>query len=150
MKNHGMLAACLAFCFTIAASPLWAQEDRKGCTDPQLFTRVAGFYINDCRKTEFDTYRFIDPATKREVQVEGRLSFYHYRAAKESKGQKSMLQIARNYTAAIEKIGGTSLMTGPGGEGKTWMKLVKDGKETWAALDQNNWKGSVYHLYIVE
>jgi len=150
MKKLIFVTVFLILGFIVAGSPGFAQEDRKGCADPPLFTRVPGFYLNDCKRTEFDGYTFVDPATKKEVRIEGRWYFYQYMVRKDAKGQKSMLQIARNYSAAIEKIGGFFLMSNPAGSGRTWMKLAKDGREIWVALDQDNWKGGAYYLYIVE
>jgi len=128
----------------------FAQEDKKGCTDPPLFTRVPGFYLSECQKKEFDAHEFVDPVTKKKVSVEGRWFYYSYYVKKEFSGQKSMLQVARNYSNAIEKIGGVFLMDSPNGRDSTWMKVTKEGKEIWASIEQDNWGGNTYYLYIVE
>jgi OOP family OmpA-OmpF porin len=132
------------------SSLTFAQQDKKGCSDPPLFTRVPGFYIGECQKKEFDAHDFVDPATKKKVSVEGRWYYYSYYVKKEFSGQKSMLQVARNYSNAIEKIGGVFLMDNPNGRDNTWMKVTKEGKEIWASIEQDNWGGNTYYLYIVE
>jgi OOP family OmpA-OmpF porin len=128
----------------------FAQQDKKGCTDPPLFTRLPGFYLNKCEKKEFDAHDFVDPVTKKKVSIEGRWYYYYYNVKKELRGQKSMLQVARNYTNAIEKIGGIFFMKNSNGSGSTYMKVTKEDKEIWASIEQDNWKGNTYYLYIVE
>lgn len=93
---------------------------------------------------------FIDPATKQKASVEGHLTRYNYSVKKEMRGWKSMLQIARNYANAINKIGGKSFIESPNGRGNTWMKATGDGKEIWASIEQDNWQGNSYYLFIVE
>jgi OOP family OmpA-OmpF porin len=128
----------------------FAREDTEGCTDPELFTRVPGFYLDECEKKEFDSHDFVDPVTKQEVSVEGRLYSYYYYLKDEFSGQKAMIQIARNYSNAIEKIGGVFLMENPNGSGNTWMKVTREGKEIWAAIEQDHWEGETYYLFILE
>jgi outer membrane protein OmpA-like peptidoglycan-associated protein len=142
------IVAALALAGVWPASPAQAQ-DKPGCTDPPLFTRVSGFNLTDCQQKEFDAYTFVDPATKKEVSVEGHFYRYDYNVQKGLRDQKSTLQVARNYTNAIAKIGGVFLMR-PSGENYTYMKVTKDGKEIWACIDQDSWGGNTYYLFIVE
>jgi len=128
----------------------FAQQDTKGCKDHPLFTRMPEYYIYSCEKKEFDAHDFVDPVTKKKVSVEGRLYYSTYYLKKEFSGQKSMLQVARNHVNAIEKIGGVSLMDSPNGRGNTWMKVTKEGQEIWVSIEQENWGGNTYYLYIVE
>jgi len=128
----------------------FAQQDAKGCKDHPLFTRMPEYYIGDCQKKEFDAHEFVDPVTKQKVTVEGRLFSAYYYLKKEYRGQKSMVQVARNYTNAIEKIGGVFFMKNSNGSGDTYMKVTKEGKEIWASIEQDNWGGNTYYLYIVE
>jgi OOP family OmpA-OmpF porin len=150
MKKFVTASIFLVMGFIMMGSFAFGQGDKQGCTDPQLFTRVPGFELHNCTKKEFDAHNFVDPATKKKVSVEGRLYYYAYYIKKELRGQKSMLQIARNYTDAIEKIGGVSFIESPSGRGNTCMKVVKDDKEIWASIEQDNWKGNIYYLYILE
>ena len=150
MKKFSKLLFCLVLGFTMMGSVAFGQQDTKGCTDPPLFTRVPGFYLSECQKKEFDVHNFVDPVTKKKVSVEGHWYYYSYYVKKEFSGQKSMLQVARNYTNAFEKIGGVFFIESPNGRDNTWMKVSKEGKEIWASIEQDNWGGNTYYLYIVE
>lgn len=61
-----------------------------------------------------------------------------------------MLEVARNHTNAAQRIGGLFLMERPDGRDSTYIKISKDGKEIWAHVDQDNWKGNTYYLHILE
>jgi outer membrane protein OmpA-like peptidoglycan-associated protein len=150
MKKLITVAVILAFSLIMMVGFAFAQQDAKGCKDHPLFTRVPGFYIGSCEKKDFNAHDFLDPVTKKKVSIEGRWYYYTYYVKKEFSGQKSMLQISRNFTNAIEKIGGISLMDSPNGRDNTWMKVVKDQKETWVSIEQDNWGGNTYYLYLVE
>jgi OmpA-OmpF porin, OOP family len=150
MKRVSTVVFGVVLIVDLMGSFAFAQQDTKGCKDHPLFTRMPEYYIDSCEKKEFDAHAFIDPLTKKKVTVEGRLYRAYYYLKKEHKGQKSTLQVARNHTNAIEKIGGVSLMDDPTGKDNTWMKVTKDDKEIWAAIEQDNWGGSTYYLWIVE
>jgi len=150
MKRLSAVVFGVVLAVVLMAGFAFAQEDKKGCTDPPLFTRVPGFYLNECQKKEFDAHSFVDPVTKKKVSVEGRWYYYYYNVKKEFYGQKSMLQVARNYANAIEKIGGVFFIESPNGRDNTWMMVTKEGKEIWASIEQDNWGGNTYYLYIVE
>ena len=128
----------------------FAQQDAKGCKDHPLFTRMPEYYISSCQKKEFDAHEFIDPVTKQKVTVEGRLFNASYYLKKEYKDQKSTIQVARNHTNAIQKIGGVFLMKNSDGSGDTYMKVTKEDKEIWASIEQDNWGGNTYYLWIIE
>lgn len=128
----------------------FAQQDAKDCKDHPLFTRMPEYYISSCETKDFDAHEFVDPATKQKVSIEGRLFHASYYLKNEFKGKKSTLQVARNHTNAIAKIGGLSYMKNPSGQGDTYMKAVKNGKEIWASIEQDSWGGNTYYLYVVE
>jgi OOP family OmpA-OmpF porin len=128
----------------------FAQQDAKGCKDHPLFTRMPEYYISSCQKKEFDIHEFIDPVTKEKVTVEGRLFNASYYLKKEYKDKKSTIQVARNHTNAIQKIGGVFLMKNSDGSGDTYMKVTKEDKEIWASIEQDSWGGNTYYLWIVE
>jgi outer membrane protein OmpA-like peptidoglycan-associated protein len=150
MKRVSVILFCVVWAVILLGSTTFAQQDAKGCKDHPLFTRMPEYYIDSCQKKEFDVHEFIDPATKEKVSVEGRLYQASYYLKKEYKGQKSTIQVARNHTNAIEKIGGVFYMTNSDGSGYTYMKVTKDDKEIWASIDQDNWGGDTYYLWIVE
>lgn len=109
------MVSCIAF----------AQEDKKGCKDHPMFTRMKEYYISDCKQKDFDAYEFIDPVTKKKVSIEGRYIFIEYDIKKEFRGQKSSLEVARNYTNAAQRIGGLFFMEYPRGDGSTYIKIKK-------------------------
>jgi OOP family OmpA-OmpF porin len=108
----------------------FAQQDKKGCKDHPLFTRMPGTYLYDCKSLEFDAREWYDPDTqgKTKVRVEGKYYFIDYFNQKEYEGKRSELQVTRNYQNAMKKIGGSVY----GDNWWTYMKLLKDGKEIWA------------------
>ena len=63
MKNTVLIAMCLALGLSLADGIAFAQQDKEGCADPPLFTRVPGFYLYDCKRKEFDVHDFVDPVT---------------------------------------------------------------------------------------
>jgi outer membrane protein OmpA-like peptidoglycan-associated protein len=88
-------------------------------------------YIYDCKYTEFDAREWPDPDTqgKTNVKVEGKYWFIQCYNQKGFEDKRSDLQVSRNYSNAMKKIGGSVY---EGREDYTYMKLLKDGKEIWA------------------
>lgn len=127
-------------------APLIAQDDTEGSKDPALFTRMPGFYIYRYDDIQFDNYEF--PVGSQKTQaVEGHSIFIIY-WLKDNVQQPSALQIVRNYTNAIKKIGGQLLYEyEDGGSQNVVLKLVKDGKETWAYVYA---AGDTYNINIIE
>jgi OOP family OmpA-OmpF porin len=150
MKKVSVIVFSVVVTVVLMGGFAFAQQDTKGCTDHPLFTRMPEYYIYSCEKKEFDAHNFYDPVTKQKVTIEGRLFHASYYLKKEFQGKKSTLQVARNHTNAITKIGGLYYMKDSIGQGDTYMKAVKDGKEIWASIEQDNWGGNTYYLYIVE
>jgi len=128
---------------------VFAQEDRKGCKDHPLFSRMQGYVIHSCEEKEFDAEDFKDPSTKQKVTIEGRKFYAFYYTKKEFRGKYSRLQVSRNYTNAITKIGGTAYENNPKDPTETSMKLIKDDKEIWAKLTFNFGANNVF-LTVVE
>jgi outer membrane protein OmpA-like peptidoglycan-associated protein len=149
MKHGSHIMLCFFLGSFLAGSPAFAQEDAQGCKDHPLFTRMPGYRITLCRNLDFDAEDFIDPATKRKVTVEGRKYHTEYVTKKEYEFKYSRLQVSRNYVNAIKKIGGTAYENNPGDPSETSMKLIKDGKETWAKL-RFNFVANYLYLTIVE
>jgi OmpA-OmpF porin, OOP family len=148
MKNGGLFIFWLGLC--LAAHIAFAQEeDAKGCMDHPLFSRMQGYRIALCRNEDFAAEDFFDPATQKKVTIEGRKFHTEYMTTKQFQGKYSRLQVSRNYTNAIKGIGGTAYENNPKDPSLTSMKLVKDGKETWAKL-QYNFIANYLYLTIVE
>lgn len=113
--------------------PLIAQEDAEGCKDPALFTRMPGFHIYRCEDLQFDRYEF--PVSDGKLQaVEGHYVMVIY-YLNENAQAPSGLQVARNYSNAIKKIGGKIIYEfEDGGIQNTIVSLVKDKMEIWAHI----------------
>jgi outer membrane protein OmpA-like peptidoglycan-associated protein len=114
----------------LMGSLAFGQQDKKGCKEHPLFTRMPNTYLYECKFTEFDAREWHDPDTqgKTKVKVEGKYYFIQYYGQKGFEDKRSDLQVSRNYSNAMKKIGGSVY----GGEWWTYMKLLKDGKEIWA------------------
>lgn len=125
----------------------FCQDDAEGSKDPALFTRMPNHYIYNYIDHEFDKYDF-PVGTNKTLAVEGHfINITYY--SKENTPSPSGLQIIRNYSNAIKKIGGKIVFEfEDGGWQNSTMKLVKDGKEVWAhTVAAGNGQ---YSLYIVE
>ncbi|OFY66219.1 MAG: hypothetical protein A2V64_01860 [Bacteroidetes bacterium RBG_13_43_22] len=126
--------------------PVIAQEDAENSKDPAMFTRMPGFYIYRYDDIQFDRFEFRTGGQKTEA-VEGHSLFIDY-WLRENMQPPSGLQIVRNYTNAMKKIGGQVIYEWEdGGSQNTTMKLVKGGRETWVyvyAVEQN------YTINIIE
>jgi len=126
--------------------PLIAQDDTENSKDPALFTRMPGFYIYRYDDLQFDKYEFPVGSEKTQA-VEGHSIFISY-WIKDNVQQPSALQIIRNYTNAMKKIGGQLIYEyEDGGSQNVVLKLVKDGKETWAYVYA---AGNTYNINIIE
>jgi outer membrane protein OmpA-like peptidoglycan-associated protein len=147
MKRISAVVFGLALAVFLMGSLAFAQQDAKGCKDHPLFTRMPNTYIRECKYAEFDARKWPDPDTqgKTEVQVEGKYWSIQYYNQKGFEDKRSDLQISRNYSNAIKKIGGSvyeSRVT------DTFMKLLKDGKEIWAYV--SSYRGDQTKIEIIE
>jgi len=143
VKKISLLIATIFFVVLIVP-PLFAQEDKKGCTDHPLFTRMENFYIAYCRESNFDKIDFRDEKGK-EVKVEGKYSYSEYMLKKGS-AAPSALQIIRNFENAIKKIGGSKVYEK--GSNDIWLKLNSGGKTFYVYVRAPH--GSTYYLTVVE
>jgi len=110
---------------------------------------MEGYYLWTCKVEDFGAYEFIDPATKQKVTIEGKKLYTGYSTKKGFKGKYSYIQISRNYTNAIEKLGGNFWVNDPKNPYRTSMKLVKNGNEIWAWIHIDTNAENI-HLTIVE
>jgi OmpA-OmpF porin, OOP family len=131
----------------LVSYPMFAQEDAEGSKDPSLFTRMPGYHIYRYEETQFDKYDFKISDSKTQA-VEGHHLFVIYEINNNAQ-QPSPLQIVRNYTNAIKKVGGQVLYEyEDGGMQNAIMKVVKDGKETWTYINAS--MSGQYTLDIIE
>jgi len=147
MKKVSPVVFGVVFVVVLMGSFAFAQQDAKGCKDHPLFTRMQNFYIRDCKVKEFDYFDFeeLKDGKWSKIRVEGRkyeIAYY----LKSGANKPGEVEIVRNYTNAIQTVGGILL-----GEkrGVAHMKLLKDGNETWVKVFAGG-AGSVYQLIIVE
>jgi len=128
-------------------SPLLSQEDKGDCKDPALFTRMPNFHIYNCEDLQFDKYEFPLNADKKQA-VEGHyINVIYY--LNDNAQTPSGLQIVRNYTNAIKKIGGKLIYEfEDGGSQYTTLQLIKDKKEIWAQVVGAG--NGMYSIHIVE
>jgi OmpA-OmpF porin, OOP family len=138
---------CLFLFFSACVAPLLAQEDAEGCKDPGLFTRMPGYHIYRCEDLQFDKHDFLISNGKTQ-SVEGHHLYIIY-GLNDNVQQPGLLQIIRNYTNAIKKIGGQVLYEyEDGGMQNAIMKVVKDGKETWVDMTASG--SGQYTLHLIE
>ncbi len=142
-KVFGAIVIILSlFIFTI--SP-FAQEDREGCKDYPMFTRMPNFYIGGCRESQFDQIEFRDEKG-RDVRIEGKLNYIEYYIKEGVPKPPSSLQIIKNFENAIKKIGGVKVYQS--GTDDIWLKLDKGGKTFYVYVRAPH--GETYYLTIVE
>ena len=123
----------------------FAQTDIQGSKDHPLITRMPGYYISEYNLSEFGAY---DPTIidGKDVHWEGKVFSIGY--SREENGRPiSMLQIVRNYEAAVKRIGGKIL--GSGDARRMAAEIRKDGTLTGVYVEAVN-EGRSYSLTIVE
>jgi outer membrane protein OmpA-like peptidoglycan-associated protein len=134
-------ALVLSFvCVTVSAQ----EQDVKGSKDHALLSRMAGYYISSYETKEFDS---VDVAylSGPEARWEGRLTRIAYTVQTGGR-QVSMVQIGKNYEAAVLKAGGKVLYT----EGRiVCARIEKGGAKTYVQASAFN-DGANYELIIVE
>jgi len=140
------IISSLLFVFAVML-PLCAQEDAENCKDPALFTRMPNFHIYRCDDLQFDRYEFIVSDGKKQA-VEGHYMMVNY-YLNENAQAPGGLQIVRNYTNAIKKIGGKIIYEyEDGGIQNSIVTLVKDKKEIWAHIMAGG--NGMYTVFVVE
>ncbi len=135
--------------FLLAFSGIaFAQNDREGCKDHPIFTRMENFYIGDCEEKKFDEMDFRDENGKT-IKIEGRIYGADYEIRK-GFTPPSGLQVIKNYENAIKKIGGVKIYQEDKYE--IWLKLDKAGKTFWVYVDSwhGGGDGESYGIIVVE
>lgn len=120
-------------------------DDATGCKDPPLVSRMSGYYISRCDQSPFDAWKIKDSKGK-EVKVEGKVTGISYDLVK-GQPMPSRLQVVRNYENALKPLGGAIFVQYDDGA-ETYLKVAKDGRETWVYLNLYN-PGS-WSLQILE
>ena len=131
----------------ICISPIFAQEDHEGCKDPSLFTRMKDFHIYRCEDIQFDKFEFRISHEKTQV-VEGHRLYFNYNL-NDNAQTPGAIQIVRNYTNALKKVGGQIIYEfEDGGMQNAIMKIVKNGSEVWAYVNAGG--NGLYTIDIIE
>ena len=124
-----------------------AQEDYAGSKDPALFSRMPNHHISGYTDNQFDRFEFKTGDGKTQA-IEGHLIKINY-DINENAPAVSGLQVVRNYTNAIKKVGGQIIYEWEdGGYQCSVMKLVKNGMEIWAYVESAG--NGMYAIDVVE
>jgi len=142
MRHRALLTLVMTVAAVLAVHVGYAQEDRAGCTDHPLVTRLPDFYIEGCKDEEFSSFKF-DTSEGRKP-VEGHLISISYKRPN-SAPEMSGLEMIRNYTNAITAIGGTVVYEG---KYSASMKVIVDDREVW--VEVSPYGKRAYRLDFVE
>ena len=124
----------------------FAQQDNEGCKDHPLLTRMPDYYILECTQNynQLDFYN----SKGEEVKLEGNLTYAWYLFNMETgKPEPSRLQIVRNYSNAILKIGGKKVYEE---DGLGCFELNKNGKEYKIKVTCTNNSDFLLHVLEIE
>ena len=145
MHSKIQLSLAMVVSIFLLSAVALAESDVEGSKDHPLFTRMPNHYISDYEDKEFDSLEFSEgEASEKSLVVEGHKYTITYSSTEGTKAP-SPLEVRRNYTNAIKKIGGKILSESQYG---AVMSLTKDGKEIWAKLQTTD--NAVHDLTIVE
>jgi outer membrane protein OmpA-like peptidoglycan-associated protein len=118
------------------------RPDLEGCQDHPLLTRMNDFYIVGCREEVFGSHSFI--TNEGQFDAEGRYTFIEY-YIQDDAPQTSNLQIIRNHTDALQRIGGEIRYEG---QYSATIELATGDRKVWIEIAPG--AGSRYELHIVE
>jgi outer membrane protein OmpA-like peptidoglycan-associated protein len=143
-KAVARLLSGVLFVFAMTAVIAFAQTDIQGSKDHPLITRMPDYTIGRYEVSEFGSF---DPTVVggKEVHWEGKVFAFGY-SRKDDARPISMLQIVRNYEAAVRKAGGKIL---GGDDRRMAAEIRKAGAMTGIYVEAFN-EGRDYSLTIVE
>jgi len=137
-----MKKSCLSIFFALLGLASFAQDDKSGCADHPLFTRMPNFYLYECGNNDFDQITFYYNNGGSEI-VGGKYTYLAY-WIKSSATAPSATQILTNYANAIQKLGGKLIYTSGT---QADMMLSKNGAETWVSISA---MADSYRMKIIE
>jgi OOP family OmpA-OmpF porin len=144
MIHTRKMTTCVLLTSLLLVNVVIADEDAEGCRDHPLLTRMPNFYIQDCEMRDFDQMDFVNKQGE-ETTVEGK-KYYISHYVNSDAQPPSEIQILRNFTNAIQKIGGTKTYED---RSDVYLKLEKGDIITW--IHVHTWNdGAGYDLNIVE
>ena len=146
MKVSKMVILSLMLSLILMGAPACAADpaDYKGSKDHPMFSRMPGFYIDSYETKQFEQYKYNDQKGN-PITVEGHFFEISY-CVKTGVEPPTELQIIRNHTNAIKKIGGTVIFES---NKDAHLMVKKSGMETWVKVHPWN-QGDCYTLYITE
>jgi outer membrane protein OmpA-like peptidoglycan-associated protein len=126
----------------LATQAALAEEDREGCEDYPMLTRLEGFYIEGCTEEGFSSYRFQTEDGRKPIEGHyRRISYRLVDGAPDSSG----IEMIRNHVHAVEAIGGTVMYEG---RYSGSMRVIVDDREVW--IEVAPYGKRAYRLDIVE
>ncbi|MGB7054418.1 MAG: OmpA family protein [bacterium] len=144
MIHRRKMTICVLLASLLLVNVVIADEDAEGCQDHPLLTRMPDFYIQDCETRDFDRMDFVN-IQGNETTVEGK-KYYISHYINSDTQPPSEIQILRNFTNAIQKIGGTKIYEA---RSDVYLRLEKGDFITW--IHVHTWNdGAGYDLNIVE
>lgn len=142
MRRSAVRIVVVVVMAVLASHVGYAQEDRDGCADHPLVTRLPDFFIEGCKDEEFSSYKFNTPEGRK--PVEGHWISISYRLPNTAP-EMAGLEMIRNYTNAIKEIGGTVIYES---KYSASMKVVVDDREIW--IEVSPYGKRAYRLDFVE
>lgn len=128
-------------------------QDTKRCegTEPNYFNRMPGFYISDCKNSDYNEMDFIyyEKGKANKIHKGGKYyEVWYWKNADETK-KISSAQIRKNYTNAILKANG-KVLSSEGSPEPVFTASI-NGKEVYISLAIGNSSDlKNYHIYVVE
>jgi outer membrane protein OmpA-like peptidoglycan-associated protein len=120
----------------------FAQDDKSGCSDHPLFTRMPDFYLYECGNNDFEKMTFYYKNGGSDV-IGGKYTYLAY-WIKSNTSAPSATQILSNYENAIKKLGGKVIYSSGT---QSDMMLAKNGAETWVSISA---MADSYRIKIIE
>ena len=122
-------------------------NDSPGSADPDLFSRMPGFHIQQYEALEFGRHEFpTGPGTVETVEGRKTVVIYY---ANEGLTLPSGLQITRNYVAAAQSIGGAQVYGfEDGGYEYSIIRVTSADKDVWVQVYGAN--NGMYNVEMVE
>jgi OOP family OmpA-OmpF porin len=140
MKTITLILTLFLFC------SLSFTQDVAGSKDYPMFNRMPGYDISSYQEKEFEVCnKFLD-SKGQPTSAEGHFYYISYVIKKGEKAATDA-QINKNFSDAVEKIGGTVIYKNR--QVATSMKLKKDNKVIWVKV-HSIYQSGFYELWIIE
>jgi OmpA-OmpF porin, OOP family len=138
-----ILISQIVFTLLTVSACIAIEPDVEGSKDYPLLSRMPNYYISEYVANDFDFHVFA--LENKEERIEGKKLVISYNI-QEGLKSASMLEIVRNYSAALKKVSGQVLY-----EGDRFIvcRVEKEGKEIWLSVEAYN-DGTSYQIVIVE